>query len=171
MHYQRLLAGFSFDANGPYLVLDDFKNSAREFLYLSQFMGTISRLKERFCVGRCDLVSLQWDQCPQGARLTPKTRGNTCRACALSTGFNPAFYNTSSISSQQSAYNRMPHIVYLAYFAPGRIKVGIAQKRRQLKRLLEQGARAAFILQEFPDAYQARELNEEIGRASCRERV
>ncbi len=78
------------------------------------------------------------------------------------TGFNPAFYHATSISDQQLARNAEPHIVYLAYFAPGVVKVGISHAKRGLSRLLEQGARAAVVMMECRSADIARSYEAKI---------
>lgn len=153
-----LLAGYSFDKTGPYLLLDNLENKKREKLYFDELVCSIQKIQKRFCVGRYDLLAFKTSQCPNIKPLDITHKGNYCSECNAYTGFNPAFYNTDKISPQQKKYNELPHIVYLSYFAPGRIKVGIASKRRMAIRLLEQGARAAVILKEYSDAYQARAL-------------
>lgn len=157
-----LLSGYSFDKIGPYLVLDDLESKKRSKFYFSEFTCSIQKLQKRFCVGRYDLLSFKTYQCPNIELLDITYKGNHCPKCNAYTGFNPAFYNANSISPQQRKYNESPHVVYLAYFAPGKIKVGIASKGRMAIRLLEQGARAAVILREYADAYQARNLEKHL---------
>ena len=62
------------------------------------------------------------------------------------------------VSPQQRAYNEQPHYTYLAYFAPGFVKAGISSEGRGVRRLLDQGARAARVVGRFKNAYAAREL-------------
>ena len=85
-----------------------------------------------------------------------------CLKCRDRTGFNPAFYNADSVSAQQEKINQNPHFVYLAYFAPGVIKVGISQEERGIRRLLEQGARLALKLETFSSALIARQYEAKI---------
>lgn len=85
-------------------------------------------------------------------------KDDMCPACREETGFNPAFYNADSISAQQRAYNLTPHFVYMAYFSPQHLKVGISSETRGIERLLEQGARVAGILKRFANADEARAL-------------
>ena len=87
-----------------------------------------------------------------------------CLVCRNKTGFNPAFYHAKTISKQQEALNQNPHFVYLAYFAPGLIKVGISQEARGIRRILEQGARTAIKLETFPSASVARQYEAKISR-------
>ncbi len=157
-----LFSGYSFDKIGPYLVLDDLEYKKRSKFYFSEFTCSIQKLQKRFCVGRYDLLSFKTYQCPNIQLLDITYKGNHCPKCDAYTGFNPAFYNFNRISPQQRKYNELPHVVYLAYFAPGKIKVGIAAKGRMAIRLLEQGARAAVILREYSDAYQARNLEKQL---------
>jgi hypothetical protein len=50
------------------------------------------------------------------------------------------------------------HSVYLAVFAPGRIKVGVSKAYRLEKRLAEQGADAGFEIARLPDGEAARRM-------------
>lgn len=98
--------------------------------------------------------------CTQPTEVNPKY--DQCKSCMEKTGFNPAFYHADTISKQQLARNAEPHIVYLANFAPGLNKVGISLAARGFGRLLEQGARSAVILGEFPSANVARSYEAKI---------
>jgi len=157
-----LLSGYSFDKIGPYFLLDNLENRKRSKFYFNEITCSIRKLQKRFCVGRYDLLSFKTYQCPNIEPLEIAYKGNHCTECNAFTGFNPAFYNSNKISPQQKKYNELPHVVYLAYFAPSKIKVGIASKGRMAIRLLEQGARAAVVLREFSDAYQARNLEKHL---------
>jgi hypothetical protein len=66
------------------------------------------------------------------------------------------------VSAQQEARNQEPHILYLARFGKGVIKVGISYAKRERSRLLEQGARDAIILDTFPSAHIARQYEAKI---------
>lgn len=114
-----------------------------------QFDATV-----RYCIGRFDMTT--WTDYPCPHQECIPTKYEQCVSCIKATGFNPAFYNTNDISPQQLSFNAEPHIVYLAYFAPDCIKVGISNAKRGIGRLLEQGARAAIILAECPSANIAR---------------
>ena len=164
MPEKKLLAGHSFDHNGPYLKLDTVENIPhREQFYLRGKTITIKRLDQRQCVGRYDLQTFADGPCPDNAPL--KTSSNICYRCFASIGFNPAFYNATpdQLSPQQRRYNEEPHSVYLANFQKGETKVGISNSRRAQTRLLEQGARSAVVVLEYPDAYEARAAEASIG--------
>lgn len=115
---------------------------------------------ERFCIGWRDLASGELAACPDAQNVESKYE--QCAACQNRTGFNPAFYNAASVSTQQEARNQEPHILYLARFGRGVVKVGISYAQRRNSRLLEQGARDALILDTFPSAHIARQYEAKI---------
>lgn len=117
---------------------------------------------QRFCIGWHDLATGEDFACPEKSEVDKKYE--QCPRCQKRTGFNPAFYNAAEgdISAQQIERNQQPHFVYLAYFAENTIKVGISFAGRGTARLLEQGARAALILDEFPSANVARNYEAKI---------
>ncbi len=110
---------------------------------------------QRYCGGWHDLATGQSFPCPDNAELPGQY--DQCRHCQQKTGFNPAFYNAASVSEQQQARNAEPHILYLAHFAPGVVKVGISWAGRGIRRLLDQGARSALVLNTYPTADIARQ--------------
>jgi hypothetical protein len=109
---------------------------------------------KRYCNGWHNLETAQSFPCPDMADLPDQY--NQCRHCQQKTGFNPAFYNAASVSPQQQARNATPHLLYLAHFAPGMVKVGITWAERGIKRLLDQGARSGLIIKVYPNADIAR---------------
>jgi len=115
---------------------------------------------ERFCVGWRDITKGEIFTCPDAQTI--ETKYEQCPACQNRTGFNPAFYNANSVSSQQEARNNEPHILYLARFGQGVIKVGISYAQRGNSRLLEQGARDAVVLDTFSSAHVARQYEAKI---------
>ncbi|MFK7786247.1 MAG: DUF2797 domain-containing protein [Crocinitomicaceae bacterium] len=159
------LSGYGFDAKGAFLRFDHHVNGVinRELFYLIDKTFTIKRQIGRYCTGQFDLKTLENDVCPNAAELlSPKA--NVCFDCFEFIGFNPAFYHLQQhqISPQQRAYNQTRHIVYLAYFAPGLIKVGISSNDRKEHRWKEQGARFIAHIYTVPNAYEARHIEEKI---------
>jgi hypothetical protein len=160
-----LLAGYGCNERGPFLIIDrldevpwervSFSPSERDF--------TLESLEGRFCVGRCDLASGVSSPCPIRAELRADAP-EQCSACFVVTGFNPAFYNAPQISEPQRRRNRLPHVVYLASFGAGALKVGMTLEARGVSRLLEQGARLGAIIAKCEDAERARELEEYVAR-------
>lgn len=115
---------------------------------------------QRQCVGWRDITNGERTACPDMAALEGKYE--QCQACQERTGFNPAFYHATTVSAQQEARNQEPHILYLARFGKGVIKVGISYAKRERSRLLEQGARDAIVLDTFPSAHIARQYEAKI---------
>ena len=116
----------------------------------------------KYCTGWVDFENRYSQICPDYATVDEKYEN--CLKCRDKTGFNPAFYNASSVSVQQEKINQNPHFVYLAYFAPNVIKVGISQEERGIRRLLEQGARLAIKLETFSSALIARQYEAKISK-------
>jgi hypothetical protein len=131
-----------------------------DFSPYSQTLTLQFNMDTRFCTGWHDLKTGKDHVCPNSNVIDGKY--NQCAACQKRTGFNPAFYNAASVSAQQEERNLEPHTVYLAYFAPNVIKVGISHSARGTARLLEQGARSAIILETFPSAHIARQYEAKI---------
>lgn len=156
--------GHGFDTNGPYLDIDEFgKDKKRLRFSLTGKSFTLKRMDERFCAGSFNLETLKGERCADQRPLF-QTTNTSCKVCFDLTGFNPAFYHMQSadISARQRAYNQTPHVVYLAFFAPGIIKVGISSVARMKDRWLEQGARVALHLLTVSNAYEAREWEAKI---------
>ncbi|MBQ9690870.1 MAG: DUF2797 domain-containing protein [Eggerthellaceae bacterium] len=153
-----ILNTYGYDAHGPHLVVNDV--DGRQIYRLPLLGRTFSLVKKqrRFCIGSFDLQTFTPSACEFGEEFTDGSSFTDCIVCRQKTGFNPSFYNSNEISPQQRAYNATPHFVYMAYFSPQHVKVGISAEARGIERLLEQGARIAAILQRFPHADAAREL-------------
>lgn len=157
-----LLAYASFNAdNQPFIdcqIGDEIKR--RELL--EQDLSLEFDFSTKYCTGWVDFENHCSQICPDSATVDGKYEN--CLKCRDRTGFNPAFYNADSVSAQQEKINQNPHFVYLAYFAPGVIKVGISQEERGIRRLLEQGARVALKLETFASALIARQYEAKIAR-------
>lgn len=155
-----LLAYSSFNAdNQPFIdcqIGDEIKR--RELL--GQDLSLEFDFSTKYCTGWVDFDNHCRQICPDSATVDGKYEN--CLKCRDRTGFNPAFYNADSVSAQQEKINQNPHFVYLAYFAPEVIKVGISQEERGIRRLLEQGARLALKLETFASALIARQYEAKI---------
>lgn len=159
--------------NGTYLLTNvGFSKEEKPLLVLQQDGAFISMfpisesftltfdMTQRYCVGWRDMATGERFPCPDGQKVMSKYE--QCAACQKRTGFNPAFYHAATVSAQQEARNLEPHILYLAHFGPGVVKVGISHAKRGHSRLLEQGARSALILEELPSAHVARQYEAQI---------
>lgn len=155
-----VFSGLGYASEGPYLMMNDLHGKKQMQLPVLGRTFTMRCLPQRYCIGPFDLKTYQSDACPLETELPSLQdyKDDMCPACREATGFNPAFYNADNISPQQRAYNLTPHFVYMAYFSPEHLKVGISSETRGIERLLEQGARVAGILKRFPNADEARAL-------------
>lgn len=153
-----ILAGHGFDDEGPYLLIGDVQAKTQHRFPVWNRVFSMTKLPRRFCTGWFDLATSESHACDLGVELLPDSKDDDCPACREKTGFNPAFYNASAVSPQQRAYNLTPHYVYMAWFSPEHLKVGISSETRGIERLLEQGARCAAVIARFPNADEARSL-------------
>lgn len=156
-----ILTHVGFRDNKPVIELQE-SDKIVERPIISESLTLSFDSSQRYCTGWHDLDSGQSHVCPDSAKVEAKF--TQCPGCQRRTGFNPAFYHASSVSSQQDKRNHEPHFLYLAYFAPNVIKVGISYSGRDNARLLEQGARAAYILDTLPTALIARQYEEQISK-------
>lgn len=157
-----LLAYASFNAdNQPFIDCQIGDEIKRRELF-GQDLSLEFDFSTKYCTGWVDFENHCSQICPDSATVDGKYEN--CLKCRDRTGFNPAFYHADSVSAQQEKINQNPHFVYLAYFAPGVIKVGISQEERGIRRLLEQGARLALKLETFASALIARQYEAKIAR-------
>ena len=157
-----LLAYASFNAdNQPFIDCQIGDEIKRRELF-GQDLSLEFDFSTKYCTGWVDFENHCSQICPDSATVDGKYEN--CLKCRDRTGFNPAFYNADSVSAQQEKINQNPHFVYLAYFAPEAIKVGISQEERGIRRLLEQGARLALKLETFSSALIARQYEAKIAR-------
>jgi len=146
-------------------------------------MPILFRIHERWrlCVGYRERTTLKRLPCPQrGEDLGSIERGPDyarvfqCSTCAELEGVPewlrhetmPRWVGLETPSPEaleQAPYLSEPHIVYLAAFGPGRVKVGVAIERRARLRFLEQGAHLGAIIARCPDGFVARRME----RALC----
>ena len=157
-----LLSYASFNAdNKPFIECQVDSKIERHELF-EQNLSLEFDFSVKYCTGWVDFENRCSQICPDSAIVDEKYEN--CLKCRDKTGFNPAFYNASSVSVQQEKINQNPHFVYLAYFAPNVIKVGISQEERGIRRLLEQGARLAIKLETFSSALIARQYEAKISK-------
>ena len=153
-----ILSGHGYDKLGPYLLVNHVHAKTQERLHIWNTTFSMTKLPRKFCTGWFDFKTYASHACDNEQEMLGDSKFTDCSVCQEKTGFNPAFYNAETISAQQREYNQTPHFVYMAYFAPDFLKVGISSETRGLERLLEQGARAAAVMGRFPNADEAREL-------------
>lgn len=155
-----LLSYISFDENNQPFIDAETNGDISRLPILGEKLNLEFDFSEKYCTGYVDFEKRCSVACPEKELVD--TKYENCMKCRDRTGFNPAFYHASSISEQQEKINQQPHFVYLAYFAPDAIKVGISQEARGLRRVLEQGARIAIKIETFGSALVARQYEERI---------
>jgi len=155
-----LLAYASFNADNQPFIDYQIGDEIKRWELFGQDLSLEFDFSTKYCTGWVDFENHCSQICPDSATVDGKYEN--CLKCRDRTGFNPAFYNADSVSAQQEKINQNPHFVYLAYFAPGVIKVGISQEERGIRRLLEQGARLALKLETFASALIARQYEAKI---------
>ena len=169
-----LVVGYRFlPPKGVCLVIDDMQgeDTKRYTLPIQNKKITLYQLPQRYCTGSYSLLTMQSCPCPHKKGISGYRQ--KCNYCQKVTGFRKALSELSyeDIPSQQEAYNQLPHDVYLAYFIPGIVKVGIAYHHRLYSCLLEQGAQAALVIQESANAHEASMLAKEVTSLGIQKKV
>ncbi len=150
--------GYGFTNEQPYVLIDDLscKPTQRKKVFLHKnCVIEIQTIGNKFCLGQYQLMTQERIPCPNQASIELKK--SNCYSCFQSVGFTPSFNRSSRLSPQQQIYCQQPHLVYLAAFGAGIIKVGTAFIPRTPERWLEQGAKAVAVVQEYKNAYDARD--------------
>ncbi|MEU3931199.1 DUF2797 domain-containing protein [Streptomyces sp. NPDC029044] len=118
-------SGLRWSADGPVLVWDGGRRSALTWGRRVAF--GVAEGGVRTCVGA------RGHTCPVGAAVPGRSTGARCEECAR-------LDRAHSVAADTIADDPRPYHVYLAWFGPGMVKVGITAQARGSARLLEQGA-------------------------------
>ncbi|MFI0270785.1 DUF2797 domain-containing protein [Streptomyces luteogriseus] len=118
-------AGLRWSADGPVLVWDGGRRSA--LTWGKRVAFEVAEGGVRTCVGA------RGHTCPVGAAVPGRSTGARCEECAR-------LDRAHSVAADTIADDPRPYHVYLAWFGPGMVKVGITAEERGSARLLEQGA-------------------------------
>lgn len=140
------------DSSPAFLLLENEDHILEKYLLNKNEAVLISVADplKKYCIGWYDVTTHTHHVCNSTREVDIKY--DSCFECRQKTGFNPAFYNTSEISSVQQGYNNKPHSVYVSYFGDGLAKAGIMSASRGLDRLFEQGALFYCIVDTFEGA-------------------
>jgi len=98
-----------------------------------------------------------WKKCPH--EVPGKKRCEYCRAREggfVFTAFDG--FDQSNVTTEDLAQISGEHVVYLAWFGPNMIKVGVSKLERQALRQLEQGSYATLFFAQTPDGVSARQI-------------
>ncbi|MER6474397.1 DUF2797 domain-containing protein [Streptomyces collinus] len=118
-------SGLRWTPEGPALVWDGGRRSALSWGKRVAF--AVPDGSVRCCVGACGHA------CPVRAAVPERSTGARCEECAR-------LDRAHSVAADTLADDPRPYRVYLAWFGPGMVKVGITAVERGPARLLEQGA-------------------------------
>lgn len=126
---------------------------------------------ERQCIGYRAPDSEHLEPCPEG-HITG--RAAQCDLCLERAALLPCLRCTglrcSNPERREGCVQPDNHAVYVAAFAPGIIKVGVARWHRRHMRIREQGARAALIVAR-DDGQQVRRLEATLHRFGAVDRL
>ncbi|MFD6171892.1 DUF2797 domain-containing protein [Streptomyces coeruleorubidus] len=118
-------SGLRWSADGPVLAWDGGRRSA--LTWGKRVAFGVAEGAARTCVGA------RGHACPTGAAVSGRSTGARCEECAR-------LDRAHSVAADTIADDPRPYHVYLAWFGPGMVKVGITAEERGSARLLEQGA-------------------------------
>ncbi|MFJ4981895.1 DUF2797 domain-containing protein [Streptomyces coeruleorubidus] len=118
-------SGLRWAADGPVLAWDGGRRSA--LAWGKRVAFGVAEGGVRTCVGA------RGHACPTGAAVSGRSTGARCEECAR-------LDRAHSVAADTIADDPRPYHVYLAWFGPGMVKVGITAEERGSARLLEQGA-------------------------------
>ncbi|MGC5034562.1 DUF2797 domain-containing protein [Streptomyces sp. DT190] len=144
-------SGLRWSVAGPVLVWDGGRRSA--LTRGGRVAFAVADEGVRTCVGA------RGHACPVGAAVPARSTGARCEECAR-------LDRAHSVAADTLADDRRPYHVYLAWFGPGMVKVGITAVQRGPDRLLEQGAVCFSWLGAGP--LMAARRTEELLRAALR---
>ncbi|MER6033259.1 DUF2797 domain-containing protein [Streptomyces sp. NPDC001835] len=144
-------SGLRWTADGPVLVWDGGRRSGLSWGKRVAF--AVPEGAVRRCVGA------RGNGCPVAAGVPGRSRGARCEECAR-------LDRAHSVAADTLADDPRPYRVYLAWFGPGMVKVGITAVERGPARLLEQGAVCFSWLGAGP--LMAARRTEELLRAALR---
>ncbi|MFF7330602.1 DUF2797 domain-containing protein [Streptomyces sp. NPDC008150] len=144
-------AGLRWSSDGPELRWDGGRRSALPRGKRVAFAVPADGV--RICVGA------RGNPCPVRAAVSARGTGGRCEECAR-------LDRAHSVAADTIADDPRPYHVYLAWFGPGMLKVGITAVERGSARLLEQGAVCFGLLGAGP--LMAARRTEELLRAALR---
>ncbi|MEV0175024.1 DUF2797 domain-containing protein [Streptomyces sp. NPDC050803] len=144
-----MCSGLRWSADGPELAWDGGRRSA--LTWGKRVAFGVAEGGVRTCVGA------RGHACPVRAAVPGRSTGVRCEECAR-------LDRAHSVAADTLADDPRPYHVYLAWFGPGMVKVGITAVERGSARLLEQGAVCFSLLGAGP--LMAARRTEELLRAA-----
>ena len=108
----------------------------------------------------CSTASVGSGQCPTCRRLQKDS------IFTIFDGFSAENYTPQELDKL-----RVPHLVYLAWFAPQVIKVGVSQAARKSLRQWEQGSAGTLFIANCPDGIMARQIETLTNQQGLRDKI
>ena len=146
-------------------------NSVQRRDAIGQFSFSVG--PKQHCVGNRDMVDHHPMGCPDGRDVIGNhqkcekcERNDLLKFCARCTG-NKCFITHPMILERCA----QEHVIYLAYFPPDTVKIGVAHGRRKYVRLYEQGALCALLVFSCPDGKTARRFESLIHRTGIKDKI
>ncbi|MEU6354962.1 DUF2797 domain-containing protein [Streptomyces sp. NPDC047072] len=118
-------SGLGWSADGPVLRWDGGRRSA--LTWGKRVAFAVAEGGVRTCVGA------RGHPCPARTAVSARSTGTRCEECGR-------LDRSHSVAADTFVDDPRPYRVYLAWFGPGMVKVGITAEQRGSRRLLEQGA-------------------------------
>lgn len=171
-NYPYYLVSVDWEEERPQFVLQNKgDNSVQRRDAIGQFSFSVG--PKQHCVGNRDMVDHHPMGCPDGRDVIGNhqkcekcERNDLLKFCARCTG-NQCFITHPMILERCA----QEHVIYLAYFPPDTVKIGVAHGRRKYVRLYEQGALCALLVFSCPDGKTARRFESLIHRTGIKDKI
>jgi hypothetical protein len=144
----------------PSLILFDHVSQAKQYIDLTDYKFEFILSDQPFCSGYEDFNG--YHPCPKNAVVESRSY-QQCYDCEQNLGFRSAFLFRKEPNENMQKYLSQKHYIYLAYFHPGKIKVGTAASSRKFIRPIEQDALIYAYIAEN-DGFLIQDLEHTISR-------
>jgi len=121
----------------PQMKWFDSETKASQIIDLPNFQFYAKLSANKSCTGYYSETG--YHACASNTQLYSST-ASQCDACERIQGFKSAFLMGRNPNSRMEEYLSQDHLIYIAYFEPGILKVGTVAKSRKFIRLIEQDA-------------------------------
>ncbi len=157
-----VVVGYGFlPYQGGYWLIDHAEKGGerRKIFFLNKRKVAIRKLKNSYCRGRYDWEIMRQVLCLEKRQVG----GNVVRCISCRNHGNGGdFPALDQQKNKEESHHKRPHDVYLAYFVPGVIRVGIACRERLYTDLVKEGAQAALVVHEAKDFHGAQRMAQEM---------
>lgn len=123
-----------------------------------------------FCAG--NRIQEIWKPCLE--RTTGKSKCEICKAREQKESFVFTIFdgfNQEALRPEERERISGAHMVYLAFFSPELIKVGVSKKDRQSLRQIEQGSFCTLFIAETPNGIEARQIETTLRKNGLQDKI